>query len=172
MMASGRSRMAFGPKPWRSARFLTVAVLDTGESSNSEAVAALKFSFSEPGVAISAAAHVAVLVALLVGFSEPKDVDDVKEAVPVETISTTDFNQIMKGDKASKDVTKEPTTKVDKVAAVEEQHSQPPQPEAQKEVPLPPPPPPPPPAEPRRRLSRASDRRRVPIRSRRRRCRP
>ncbi len=108
----------------------------------------MKFSFSEPGVAISAAAHLAVLVALLVGFSEPKDVDDVKEAVPVETISTTDFNQIMKGEKTSKDVTKEPSTKVDKVAAVEEQHSQPPQPEAQKEVPLPPPPPPPPPAPP------------------------
>ena len=108
----------------------------------------MKFSFSEPGVAISAAAHLAVLVALLVGFSEPKDVDDVKEAVPVETISATDFNQIMKGDKASKDVTKEPSTKVDKVAAVEEQHSQPPQPDAQKEVPLPPPPPPPPPAPP------------------------
>lgn len=103
----------------------------------------MKLKLSEPGVAISALAHGAVLALLILNipwFSEPLANDEMPEAVPIETISANDFNQIMKGEKSSKDVTKEPVTKVDKVSETEEQHKEPAKPEVQKEVPLPPPP--------------------------------
>ena len=103
----------------------------------------MKLDFSEPGTAISIVAHGAVLALLIFNipwFSQTLPTDEMPEAVPIETITDTDFNQIMKGEKTSKDVTKQPTTKVDKVAEAEEQHEEAPKPDVQKEVPLPPPP--------------------------------
>ena len=103
----------------------------------------MKLKLSEPGVALSLLVHGSLLALLIVNIpwlsDKPMD-DQMPEAVPIETISQTDFNQIMKGEKTSKDVTKTPTTRADKVAEAEEQHSQPPVPEVQKETPPPPPP--------------------------------
>ena len=103
----------------------------------------MKFTFSRPGFALSALGHGSILAALLLPLlwlSSPPADDNMPEAVPIETISQTDFNQIMKGEKSSKDVTKQPSTKVDKVAEAEEQHAQPANPDVQKETPPPPPP--------------------------------
>ncbi len=97
----------------------------------------MKLDFSRPGFALSALGHGTILAALLLPLlwlSSPPADDDMPEAVPIETISQTDFNQIMKGEKTSKDVTKEPTTKADKVAQADEQHALPPNAELQKEV--------------------------------------
>ncbi len=103
----------------------------------------MKLKLSEPGVAISLLAHGSLLALLILNIpwlaDKPAD-DNMPEAVPIETISQSDFNQIMKGEKSSKDVTKEPVTKVDKVAQAEEQHAEPPKPDVQKEAPPPPPP--------------------------------
>lgn len=103
----------------------------------------MKLKLSEPGVALSLLVHGSLLALLIVNIpwlaDKPMD-DQMPEAVPIETISQSDFNQIMKGEKSSKDVTKTPVTKADKVAAADEQHDEPPKPDVQKEVPLPPPP--------------------------------
>ncbi|WP_237482470.1 cell envelope biogenesis protein TolA [Lichenibacterium dinghuense] len=103
----------------------------------------MKLDFNRPGFALSALGHGTILAALIAPLwwlSTPPADDNMPEAVPIETISQTDFNQIMKGEKSSKDVTKEPTTKADKVAQVDEQHALPPNPDARQETPPPPPP--------------------------------
>ena len=103
----------------------------------------MKLDFSRPGVVLSALGHgslLALLFANLWWFSSPPAEDSMPEAVPIETISQNDFNQIMKGEKSSKDVTKEPVTKADKLADEVEQHKEPLDPEVKREVPLPPPP--------------------------------
>ena len=103
----------------------------------------MKLKLSEPGVAISLLAHGSLLALLILNIpwlaDKPAD-DNMPEAVPIETISQNAFNQIMKGEKSSKDVTKEPVTKADKVAQAEEQHTQPPNPAVRQETPPPPPP--------------------------------
>ncbi len=103
----------------------------------------MKIDISRPGFALSALGHGSLLAALVVPLwwlSSPPADDAMPEAVPIETISQTDFNQIMKGEKSSKDVTKTPTTKADKIAQADEQHTAPPNPDVQKETPPPPPP--------------------------------
>ncbi len=103
----------------------------------------MKLKLSEPGIAVSLLAHGSLLALLILNIPwlADKPVDDpMPEAVPIETISQSDFNQIMKGEKSSKDVTKEPVTKADKVAQADEQHTQPPKPDVPKEAPPPPPP--------------------------------
>jgi colicin import membrane protein len=97
----------------------------------------VKISRSEPGYYVSAAVHLGVLALLLVHFSREHKFEDAQEAIPVETITDAQFSQIMKGEKAAKEVAPKP--RADRVAAVEEQKP-PPTPQAQKEVPAPPPP--------------------------------
>jgi colicin import membrane protein len=94
------------------------------------------FSRSEPGFALSAAIHLGLLAAMLVAFSREAKFEDAQEAIPVETISDSQFSQIMKGEKSA------PTAKprVDRVANVAEPKPTPPTPEAKRDVPAPPPP--------------------------------
>jgi colicin import membrane protein len=99
----------------------------------------LKFSWSEPGTVVSAAAHAALLLATLIAFSGARKFDDAQESVPVETVTDAQFNQIMKGDKTAKP-SPQPHPKVDKVASVEVQKPRPPTPDAKTDVPAPPPP--------------------------------
>ncbi len=103
----------------------------------------MKLKLSEPGVAVSLLAHASLLALLILNIpwlaDKPMD-DQMPEAVPIETISQNDFNQIMKGEKTSKDVTKEPVTKADKVAQADEQHPEPAKPDAKQVTPPPPPP--------------------------------
>ena len=54
-----------------------------------------KINPREPGIAVSAGAHVALLAATLIAFAETKKFDDVAEAIPVEMMSDQQFSQIM-----------------------------------------------------------------------------
>ena len=90
------------------------------------------------GLMVSAGAHAALLGLTLVAFSRTPPFEDAQESVPVEMITTSQLNQIMKGDKTAKVV--RPTPKVDKVADLAETKPLPPTPEAKRDVPIPPPP--------------------------------
>ncbi|MDB5544198.1 MAG: TolA protein [Hyphomicrobiales bacterium] len=79
----------------------------------------MKFSVSEPGVVVSAAAHAALLLATLVAFSDAPKFQEAQESVPVEVITNEQFNQIMRGEKTAKE-TKPLPPRADKVADVTE----------------------------------------------------
>jgi colicin import membrane protein len=100
----------------------------------------LKFSWSEPGVLLSSAAHAALLISMLVAFSNANRFDDAQETIPVDTITDAQFNQIMKGEKAAKTANAEPHPVADKVAEAEVPKPTPPTPQAKVDVPTPPPP--------------------------------
>ena len=51
------------------------------------------------GYAVSSALHASLLAAIIIGFTQAPQLEDTRESIPVETISQTDFNQIMKGEK-------------------------------------------------------------------------
>jgi colicin import membrane protein len=72
----------------------------------------------QPGGAVSAVGHVAVLVVGLVGFSAARPFEPASESVAVDVVSEKDFNEMMKGDKTSKIVAKEPERRVDRVDPV------------------------------------------------------
>jgi colicin import membrane protein len=97
-----------------------------------------KFNPREPGVAVSAGAHVALLAATLIAFADTRKFDDVAESIPVEMISDQQFSQITKGDKTAKQV--QPKQKAEKIADVTETKPTPPIAEAKRDVPTPPPP--------------------------------
>src|SRR5208283_2124329 len=90
------------------------------------------------GFGLSAAIHFGLLAAMLVAFSQDRKFDDAQEAIPVETITDSQFSQIMKGEKTAKEATGKP--RVDRVADVSEPKPTPPTPEAKHDVPTPPPP--------------------------------
>jgi colicin import membrane protein len=79
-----------------------------------------------------------LLAAMLVTFSFQQKFDDAQEAVPVETITDSQFSQIMKGEKHAKEATGKP--RVDRLAEVADPKPTPPTPEAKRDVPAPPPP--------------------------------
>jgi colicin import membrane protein len=93
----------------------------------------VRFSRSEPGVLVSAAVHLGLLAFLLVHFSRDEKFADATEAVPVETVTDSQFHEIMQGEKTAKLADK---PQADKVA------------EPSEPKPLPPPTPPPPPPRP------------------------
>jgi colicin import membrane protein len=97
-----------------------------------------KFNPREPGVVISAGAHVALLAATLIAFADTNKFEDVPEGTPVEVISDQQFSQITKGEKTAKQV--QPKQKADKIADITETKPTPPIVEAKRDVPTPPPP--------------------------------
>ena len=98
----------------------------------------MKVSLSQPGNVLSAAVHLALLAATLVSFTETKPFMDAQESVPVEIVTDSQFNEIMKGEKTAKQAAPTPV-KADKVAEVEEKKPTP-RVEAKTDVPAPPPP--------------------------------
>jgi colicin import membrane protein len=97
-----------------------------------------KFSPREPGVAVSAGAHVALLAATLIAFADTRKFDDAPESIPIEMMSDQQFSQIMKGEKTAKEV--QPKQKAEKIAEIREAKPTPPVAEAKRDVPTPPPP--------------------------------
>lgn len=97
----------------------------------------MRFSRSEPGFALSAAVHLGLLLILLVHFSQDQKFEDASEAVPVDTISESQFREIMQGEKSAPKADK---ARVDKVA--DKSETAPPQTKApaKPDVPTPPPP--------------------------------
>lgn len=98
----------------------------------------MRFSRSQPGLVVSAAAHAGLLLATLIAFSDAKKFEDAQEAVPVDMLSDSQFNQIMKGEKTAKEI--KTAQRVDKVADTSETKPLPPLAEAKKDIPAPPPP--------------------------------
>ena len=92
----------------------------------------------KPGLVVSSAVHVALLAAAVLSFSRTPPLQDLQETIPVEMMTTSDVNEIMRGDKTAKEV--QPKPRADKVADVTESKPQPPVAEAKKDVPTPPPP--------------------------------
>jgi hypothetical protein len=83
------------------------------------------------GVIVSGLLHGALLAAIVIGFTGAPKFDDASESVPVETVTQSQFNEIMKGEKDAK-----PDKPVEKPA-------QPAEVAEPKPVVEPPPPPPP-----------------------------
>jgi colicin import membrane protein len=100
----------------------------------------VKLSTSEPGVIVSGIAHVALLAATLIAFSETKNFEDAQETVPVEIVTDQQFNQITKGEKTAKETLPKPAVQVQKQADVPEPKPRPAEVEAKTDVPTPPPP--------------------------------
>ncbi len=99
---------------------------------------------SKTGLYVSGALHVALLAFLVVGFTAAPKFDDATESIPVDTITQTQFNEIMKGERDAKPVKQPPTEPTTHQTAV--------QPPTAPMPPVPPPevktaeaPPPPPP---------------------------
>jgi len=108
---------------------------------------------------VSSALHGALLVLLLLGFASAPKFEDNPESIPVETVSLSDLNRIMNGEKDAKPAPQPPPRPEpapappepppDLRAAVEPPAAPPPRPEPPPPKPEPPPPPPrpaPPPA--------------------------
>ncbi|WP_166145383.1 cell envelope biogenesis protein TolA [Methylosinus sp. RM1] len=98
----------------------------------------MKPSRSEPGLVVSAAVHAGLLLATLIAFSDTKKFDDAQESVPVDIVTDAQLNQVMKGEKAAKEI--KPAQRADKVAEQHETKPLPPLAEAKKDVAAPPPP--------------------------------
>ena len=104
----------------------------------------MKLSVSDPGIVLSVAVHAAALVLLFMTFA-PAQMPETHEAVPIETITNAEFQQVMRGDKAVKDIVADAPPQADKVA--DKVDSKPvTKPVAEKDVTPPPPPAPPDPA--------------------------
>ena len=94
---------------------------------------------SEPGLIVSGVAHAALLVAVLVAFAGAKKFVDAQEAIPVEMLTQSEFNEIMKGDKAAKEVKPVPQM-AEKIAAATPPTPRPVVPDTEADAPVPPPP--------------------------------
>lgn len=98
----------------------------------------MRLKLSEPGYAVSGGLHVVALILVLVTLPHAEDFDPVQETVPIETVSASEFNEVMHGDKSAEKVVSD-TSPAEQAA----QTPAPPTPETQKPPPPPPPPPPP-----------------------------
>lgn len=98
----------------------------------------MKISRSEPGFVVSSVVHAGLLLGMLVLFSDAHKFDDAVEMIPIDVVSESQLNQIMKGEKTAREI--KPTPRVDKVAAQAETKPQPPLADAKKDTPSPPPP--------------------------------
>ncbi len=96
------------------------------------------FSRSRPGLAVSLAVHVGLLLAALVLFKDAEKFEDAQEALPVEVISDSKLAQMMKGEKTAREVKTAP--RAEKIAEKTETRPNPALAEAKKDVPAPPPP--------------------------------
>jgi hypothetical protein len=91
-----------------------------------------------PGFIASSAAHAALLLAMLISFSHNPKFTDAPETIPVDLVTDSDVNQIVKGDKSARTVQDHPH--VDKVDTTSELKPKPPIAAAKRDVPTPPPP--------------------------------
>lgn len=92
----------------------------------------------KPGYIASGVMHVALLVFALVSFSRTPPFQNAEETVPVDLVTDSDVNQIVKGDKTAKKVMADPH--VDKIADAEDLRPKPPIADAKRDVLTPPPP--------------------------------
>jgi hypothetical protein len=98
----------------------------------------LRVSTSEPGIAVSSAAHAALLLTILLAFADAKKFDDAQESIAVEVITDSQFNEIVKGEKTAPAVVPEAKPRAEKVADVTDTKPTHPIVEANREVQPPP----------------------------------
>ncbi len=80
------------------------------------------FSKKEPGVAISAMAHAAVLVAGLVAFgANPPPFKDAEEAIAVEVVDPSVLNEVTRGERTAKAVQDAPKPRAERQSEIAEQ---------------------------------------------------
>ena len=79
----------------------------------------MRINWNEPGVAISGAIHVALLMATLVAFSSAPPLDQTVESLQVEMITPSELTALTKGSKMAKEVLPEPKPQAAKVAEIE-----------------------------------------------------
>ena len=106
---------------------------------------------TKAGLYASAAMHAALLAFLVFGFSFAPKFEDAGESIPVETVSQSQFNQIMTGERDAKPMKEAPPEPPQRQAAADPQPTPaptPPTPPPALKTAETPPPPPPPPAEP------------------------
>jgi colicin import membrane protein len=99
----------------------------------------VRFKSSEPGLAVSAGAHVALLVLALASFSSAPKLTDATEATPVDLITESQFNEVTKGVRDAPSKTPQPPL-AEKQAEVAEPKPRPVVNEAKVDIPTPPPP--------------------------------
>ncbi len=101
---------------------------------------------TKAGLYASAAMHAALLAFLVFGFSFAPKFEDAGESIPVETVSQSQFNQIMKGERDAKPMKEAPPEPPQRQAAADPQPAPtpPPPPPDLKAAETPPPPAPPP----------------------------
>jgi colicin import membrane protein len=90
-----------------------------------------------PGFAVSGGVHIGVLALALFSLSQSPQLDAAQESVPVEILSTQQFNQVMKGEKTAAEV--KPRQRAEKIAELAERNPQPSPSDAPKDVSAPPP---------------------------------
>lgn len=97
----------------------------------------------QPGFAVSTGVHVALLAVSILGLTAARPLDAGQtEAMPIELITPTEYDQLTKGAKTSKVLDKPPQIKTAKVADADPEEKADLK-EAKQEVKAPPPPPPP-----------------------------
>src|SRR3954453_12323303 len=121
--------MAGSPRSWlRSPPPVTRRLRSSPSPRPSETkVLSVEDGSHRTGLAVSGAMHLTLLAVLVFGFARAPRFDDAPESIPVETITSTQLNEIMEGEKTAKPA---PT---------------PPKPAPPKPAPQKPPPPPEPP---------------------------
>lgn len=81
---------------------------------------ALASWFREPGLLLSTVAHVALLTAGLVSFSQIAPLPEADEGIPVEFITENQFSQISQGETDAPEILDEPRLRVDREAETRE----------------------------------------------------
>jgi colicin import membrane protein len=81
---------------------------------------ALASWFREPGLLLSSVAHVALLTAGLVSFSQIAPLPEADEGIPVEFITENQFSQISQGETDATEIRDEPSLRVDREAETRE----------------------------------------------------
>ncbi len=113
---------------------------------------------SKTGLYVSGALHAALLAFIVIGFAATPKFEDAPESIPVDTVTQSQFNEIMKGERDAKPVKEPPAEPTTRQAAAIEPPAVPTPPEPPPELktadeppppaPKPAPPPPPKPAPP------------------------
>jgi hypothetical protein len=92
----------------------------------------------QPGLPVSAAAHVGLLLAALLAFPDARKFEDAHEAVAIDVVTDSPLNEVTKGEKTAKET--KPIRRVDRIAETAETKPLPPLAEAKKDISAPPPP--------------------------------
>ena len=96
----------------------------------------MRFSRSEPGVIVSLVAHIGLLIAAMTLFANTDKFEDAAEMIPIDVVSDSELNSVVKGERTAKEVKLGP--RVDKVADKQDTPPEPQLNQAEKDKPAPP----------------------------------